>query len=214
MRGHFDVIRHLVESGIPVMGHLGLLPQSVHALGGYRVQGRDAADQDLRRMVHGLGVQGLLDVPDAVALQDEAHLGLQVRLEGQVDIARREHDRAVDRLRARKGDHETSRIVRERARPAGGAPRAAGERARELHAVGDGQQLPLGWQREVSLQGGLEIFWHNGGTGGYACFVAFNRASQLGVVVLSNYGDAIAGRFDVDKIGLDLVKLGSKVSLD
>lgn len=33
----------LVERGIPVMGHLGLTPQSVHALGGYRVQGRDAA---------------------------------------------------------------------------------------------------------------------------------------------------------------------------
>src|SRR4051812_38677315 len=31
----------LVERGIPVMGHLGLTPQSVHALGGYRVQGRD-----------------------------------------------------------------------------------------------------------------------------------------------------------------------------
>ena len=31
----------LVERGIPVMGHVGLTPQSVHALGGYRVQGRD-----------------------------------------------------------------------------------------------------------------------------------------------------------------------------
>jgi 3-methyl-2-oxobutanoate hydroxymethyltransferase len=41
VRGHADVVRHLVESGIPVMGHLGLTPQSVHALGGYRVQGRD-----------------------------------------------------------------------------------------------------------------------------------------------------------------------------
>jgi 3-methyl-2-oxobutanoate hydroxymethyltransferase len=39
--GHEDVIRHLVESGIPVMGHLGLTPQSVHQLGGYRVQGRE-----------------------------------------------------------------------------------------------------------------------------------------------------------------------------
>jgi 3-methyl-2-oxobutanoate hydroxymethyltransferase len=38
--GHEDVIQRLVESGIPVMGHLGLQPQSVHASGGFRVQGR------------------------------------------------------------------------------------------------------------------------------------------------------------------------------
>jgi 3-methyl-2-oxobutanoate hydroxymethyltransferase len=36
-----ETTRALVEIGIPVMGHLGLTPQSVHALGGYRVQGRD-----------------------------------------------------------------------------------------------------------------------------------------------------------------------------
>lgn len=34
-------VRALVGAGIPVMGHVGLTPQSVHALGGYRVQGRD-----------------------------------------------------------------------------------------------------------------------------------------------------------------------------
>lgn len=34
-------VARLVASGIPVMAHLGLTPQSVHALGGYRVQGRD-----------------------------------------------------------------------------------------------------------------------------------------------------------------------------
>ncbi|MGA7173486.1 MAG: 3-methyl-2-oxobutanoate hydroxymethyltransferase [Candidatus Dormiibacterota bacterium] len=36
-----EVVAHLVERGIPVMGHLGLTPQSVHAMGGFRAQGRD-----------------------------------------------------------------------------------------------------------------------------------------------------------------------------
>jgi 3-methyl-2-oxobutanoate hydroxymethyltransferase len=38
--GHEDVIRHMVQSGIPVMGHLGLQPQSLHTYGGFHVQGR------------------------------------------------------------------------------------------------------------------------------------------------------------------------------
>ena len=52
-----ETVRFLVERGIPVCAHLGLTPQTVHALGGYRVQGRDdAAAQTLRR--------------EALALQD------------------------------------------------------------------------------------------------------------------------------------------------
>ena len=52
-----DVVRHLCRHDIPVCAHLGLLPQSVHRLGGYRVQGRDEASaQAIRR--------------DALALQD------------------------------------------------------------------------------------------------------------------------------------------------
>lgn len=39
-------VRAIVEAGIPVMGHLGFTPQSVHALGGHRVQGRDHAAAD------------------------------------------------------------------------------------------------------------------------------------------------------------------------
>lgn len=35
-----DTVRFLVERGIPVCGHIGLIPQSVHQLGGYRVQGK------------------------------------------------------------------------------------------------------------------------------------------------------------------------------
>jgi 3-methyl-2-oxobutanoate hydroxymethyltransferase len=36
-----DTVRQLTQRGVPVCAHLGLLPQSVHKLGGYRVQGRD-----------------------------------------------------------------------------------------------------------------------------------------------------------------------------
>jgi 3-methyl-2-oxobutanoate hydroxymethyltransferase len=48
-------VEHLVAAGIPVMGHLGLTPQSVHAFGGFRVQGRGegAAErlvEDARRL--------------------------------------------------------------------------------------------------------------------------------------------------------------------
>jgi len=35
-----ETVRRMVESGIPVMGHIGLTPQSVHQLGGYKVQGK------------------------------------------------------------------------------------------------------------------------------------------------------------------------------
>jgi 3-methyl-2-oxobutanoate hydroxymethyltransferase len=36
-----EVIRRVVRAGVPVMGHIGLTPQSVHKLGGYLVQGKD-----------------------------------------------------------------------------------------------------------------------------------------------------------------------------
>ncbi|MCB1828299.1 MAG: 3-methyl-2-oxobutanoate hydroxymethyltransferase, partial [Coxiellaceae bacterium] len=41
--GNQQLIKHIVKSGVPVMGHIGLTPQSVHALGGFRVQGREEA---------------------------------------------------------------------------------------------------------------------------------------------------------------------------
>ena len=50
-------VARLVEAGIPVMGHIGLMPQSVHAMGGFVVQGKDAASR-----------QRIMD--DAVALQE------------------------------------------------------------------------------------------------------------------------------------------------
>jgi len=55
VRGHEEIVESIVGSGIPVMGHLGLTPQSVHALGGFRVQGREeraaeALMRDARRL--------------------------------------------------------------------------------------------------------------------------------------------------------------------
>jgi 3-methyl-2-oxobutanoate hydroxymethyltransferase len=42
--GHEDVIAHILGSGVPVMGHVGLTPQSVNQFGGFRVQGRSEID--------------------------------------------------------------------------------------------------------------------------------------------------------------------------
>jgi 3-methyl-2-oxobutanoate hydroxymethyltransferase len=45
-RGNLELVRHLTESGIPVMGHLGLTPQRVFQLGGFRVQAKDVEAQE------------------------------------------------------------------------------------------------------------------------------------------------------------------------
>ena len=42
-----DVIKAIVDIDIPVMGHIGLTPQSVNALGGFKVQGKGAAEEQL-----------------------------------------------------------------------------------------------------------------------------------------------------------------------
>jgi 3-methyl-2-oxobutanoate hydroxymethyltransferase len=39
--GSVDTIRHIVDSGVDVTGHVGLTPQSIHHLGGFKVQGKD-----------------------------------------------------------------------------------------------------------------------------------------------------------------------------
>jgi 3-methyl-2-oxobutanoate hydroxymethyltransferase len=75
-----ETVRFLVERGIPVCAHLGLTPQTVHALGGYRVQGRgDDAAALLRRQAHELQDAGasmlvLEMVPAAVAASLTAEL--------------------------------------------------------------------------------------------------------------------------------------------
>jgi 3-methyl-2-oxobutanoate hydroxymethyltransferase len=75
-----DLVRALVERGIPVCAHLGLTPQSIHALGGYRIQGRsEEAAQRLVADARALGEAGaallvLELMPSAVAAAVQAAL--------------------------------------------------------------------------------------------------------------------------------------------
>ncbi|MBK8726950.1 MAG: 3-methyl-2-oxobutanoate hydroxymethyltransferase [Holophagaceae bacterium] len=69
------VVKALVEAEIPVMGHLGLTPQSVHAMGGFKVQGRD-------------GEAAVRILEDALALQEAGCFS--ILLEGvPADLAKR-----------------------------------------------------------------------------------------------------------------------------
>jgi 3-methyl-2-oxobutanoate hydroxymethyltransferase len=55
-------VEELVAAGIPVMGHLGLTPQSVHAFGGFRVQGRGEAGDRLLHDAKALEAAGAFAV--------------------------------------------------------------------------------------------------------------------------------------------------------
>lgn len=74
-RKRLDAIKALVDADIPVMGHLGLTPQSLHAMGGYRVQAKEA-------------IPALRLLDEAHALQDAGCFALL--LEGiPAELARR-----------------------------------------------------------------------------------------------------------------------------
>jgi 3-methyl-2-oxobutanoate hydroxymethyltransferase len=77
-----ETVRFLTERGIPVCAHLGLTPQSVHQMGGYRVQGREsaAAEQLLRDALAlqqaGAGMVVLEAVPAVLAAEVTAQLSI------------------------------------------------------------------------------------------------------------------------------------------
>ncbi|MGR8929109.1 MAG: 3-methyl-2-oxobutanoate hydroxymethyltransferase [Gammaproteobacteria bacterium] len=79
-----DIIRFLVEQGIPVCAHLGLLPQSVNCVGGYKVQGRDPqqAQQLLEQAFEveraGAGMLILECVPSVLATEITGNLTIPV----------------------------------------------------------------------------------------------------------------------------------------
>ena len=47
--GLLDVIKRMIAAGIPVMGHIGLTPQSIHKIGGFKIQGR--REEEARKMI-------------------------------------------------------------------------------------------------------------------------------------------------------------------
>ena len=58
----FELVHRLVELGIPVMAHVGLTPQSVHGMGGYKVQGRGEAAQKVLDQAHSLEKAGAFSI--------------------------------------------------------------------------------------------------------------------------------------------------------
>jgi len=92
-------VRKLTEAGIPVMGHLGLTPQSIHHIGGYRVQGRTEEEASaLREDALSLEAAGAFSVvlelvPSEIALSVTEKLsiptigiGAGINCDGQVQV--------------------------------------------------------------------------------------------------------------------------------
>ncbi len=73
--------------------------------------------------------------------------------------------------------------------------------------------IGLGWQIKDEAAG-LTFYWHNGATYGHKSFVGFDKQNQIGVVILSNYGDPITEDASVEQIGQKLLRIGSIVSLE
>jgi 3-methyl-2-oxobutanoate hydroxymethyltransferase len=88
-----DTVRFLVERGVPVCGHLGLTPQSVHQLGGYRVQGKEAQaaqqlQDDARALTDaGVGLIVLECIPAGLAREVSAIAAPTIGIGAGVDCA-------------------------------------------------------------------------------------------------------------------------------
>jgi 3-methyl-2-oxobutanoate hydroxymethyltransferase len=77
----FELVHRLVEIGIPVMAHVGLTPQSVYGLGGYRVQGRGEAAHTVLDQAHALEKAGAF----AIVLEAmPTDLGAEITTELQI----------------------------------------------------------------------------------------------------------------------------------
>lgn len=70
-------------------------------------------------------------------------------------------------------------------------------RSQESYFTSDNQNMGLAWHIDT-LPTGQVMHWHNGETGGYVSFIGFNKILQTGIVMLSNYGDALVGEDSID----------------
>lgn len=77
-----ETVARLVAVGIPVMGHVGLTPQSVHAMGGFRVQGKD--DEGAERIL--AGARALRDAGAYSIVLEGIPLTLAARITADLDI--------------------------------------------------------------------------------------------------------------------------------
>jgi 3-methyl-2-oxobutanoate hydroxymethyltransferase len=75
-------VRALLDAGIPVMGHVGLTPQSVLALGGYRVQGQD--DEAAQRIVH--DARALAEAGVFAIVLEGVPAALAARITAELDV--------------------------------------------------------------------------------------------------------------------------------
>jgi 3-methyl-2-oxobutanoate hydroxymethyltransferase len=81
-RAVLEVIERLVDAGVPVMGHLGLMPQHVHELSGFRMQAKEPRDADRlieeARMIEQAGAFSIVleSIPDEVAACVTAEVGI------------------------------------------------------------------------------------------------------------------------------------------
>ena len=118
LAGHEDVIKQSLDAGVPVMGHLGLTPQSVNQLGGYKVQGKtDTSAQKIKEEAHRLQDMGCFSlvfecVPSSLASSLSKELEIPIigigagsDVDGQVLVL---HD-----MLGMSGGEHTPRFVRQ-----------------------------------------------------------------------------------------------------
>jgi serine-type D-Ala-D-Ala carboxypeptidase/endopeptidase len=109
--------------------------------------------------------------------------------------------------------HDVLKFLRANLKPDDTALSRALQLSQQIHFKEMSGGIGLAWQVLKPVEGYV-WHWHNGGTGGYVSFMGFDRTNQVGVVLISNYGDAMAGDNSLDRMGVEILRLGPKISLE